>query len=85
MRESIVESLELPTPPAEIGLEAPLFGPTSAGGLGLDSLASLEILTALSMRTDLPFDDIEAADFRSVSTLADYIRRHGVETVDADQ
>jgi hypothetical protein len=52
VRTSIVESLELPISPEEIGLETPLFGPTSAGGLGLDSLASLEILTALAMRKE---------------------------------
>ena len=79
IRQIIIDSLNLPITPQSIDEGAPLFGPEAAGGLGLDSLSSLEILAALSDRFQSPLDDIEASDFFSVSTLADYLRRQVVE------
>jgi acyl carrier protein len=76
IRRTIVDTLALAVAPESIDESAPLFGPESAGGLGLDSLTSLEILAAFSDKYQSPLDDIEASDFYSVSTLADYFRRH---------
>ena len=77
VRTIMVQALELPVRPEEIDVNAPLFGPQTAGGLGLDSLSSLEILAALSNHFELPFEDVEASDFQTVSTLASYLRRQG--------
>ncbi|WP_395090948.1 phosphopantetheine-binding protein [Armatimonas sp.] len=79
IQEIIVERLELPVSPEEIGVDAPLFWDASQGGLGLDSLSSLELLAGLSERFGLPMEDVETQDFRSIQTLADYLRRHGIE------
>lgn len=75
VRQTIVDRLALPLTPQSIDEHAPLFGPEAAGGLGLDSLSSLEILAALSDKFQAPLDDIEASDFYSVSALAEYLRR----------
>jgi acyl carrier protein len=64
-----------------IEADTPLFVPEIAGGVGLDSLASLEIIAAVSDQFQLPLDDVEAADFVSIASLADYLRRHGAEVV----
>jgi acyl carrier protein len=73
IKEIIVQRLTLSVSPADLKSDAPLFGPD---GLDLDSLSSLEILAGLADKFDLPLDDIEAGDFESVATLADYLRRH---------
>jgi acyl carrier protein len=70
------ERLTLPASTV-IDVDASLFGlDTAAGDLGLDSLASLELAAAVSDRYQMLLDDIEPGDFRSVRTLADYVRRH---------
>jgi len=74
----LVERLGLPPDMAPVSADLSLFAPVSAGGLELDSLSSLEIVASLAERFNLPIDDIEPEDFRSISTLADYLRRHGV-------
>jgi acyl carrier protein len=53
--------------------DAVLFAPPEGGGLGFDSIASLEIVSGLSDAFDLPFDDIRRDDFTSVTTLAAYV------------
>jgi acyl carrier protein len=78
IRQIIVERMMLPIPPQELALEAPLFAPASAGGMELDSLSSLEIIGGLSDRYQLPLDDVVPADLQTISTLAAYLRRHGV-------
>ncbi|MBK9260251.1 MAG: acyl carrier protein [Polyangiaceae bacterium] len=52
-----------------------LFAPDEHGGLGLDSLASLEIIAGLSTEFSLPFDDVAEDDFHTVNTLAAYVER----------
>lgn len=79
VRQTIVDTLTLSIPYESIAEDAPLFGPESTGGLGLDSLSSLEILAALSDKFQSPLDDIEPADFFSVFTLAEYLRRQSTE------
>lgn len=74
--ELIVERLELEDFTAEtLPPDAILFAPTQEGGLDLDSIASLEIVSALSNEYDLDFDNIARDDFMSVNTLAAYIVR----------
>ena len=51
IQEIIVERLELPVSPEEIGVDAPLFWDASQGGLGLDSLSSLELLSLRTSRS----------------------------------
>ena len=80
IQQLIIECLEIPPSLQQIEVEAPLFGPRKDGGLELDSLASLEILAALSDRFGLPLDDVEPEDFRTISSLADYLRRHGAQS-----
>ena len=79
VRQIIVERLELPLEASEIDVDAPLFGSPSVGGLGLDSLSSLELLGGLSDTYKLPLEDIGTEDFRSVRTLANYLRNQGVD------
>ncbi len=79
IRVLIAERLTLPTPLENIDDHASLFGTESdAGDVGLDSLSSLELAAAISDRYEMLLDDIEPADFVSIATLADYLRRHGV-------
>lgn len=78
IRQIIVERMMLPTSPQELPLDAPLFAPASGGGIELDSLSSLEIIGGLSDRYQLPLDDVVPADLQTISTLAAYLRKHGV-------
>ena len=74
--ELIIERLELEDFTADdFPREAVLFAPEFEGGLDLDSIASLEIVSALSSEYDLDFDEIDREDFMSVDTLAAYILR----------
>lgn len=79
IQQTIVDALGLSIASKSIAEDAPLFGPEAGGGLGLDSLNSLEILAALSDKFQSPLDNIEASDFYSVSTLAAYLRREIAE------
>jgi len=79
VRQIIVDRLELPISADDIDVDAPLFGAPSVGGLGLDSLSSLDLLGGLSDTYKLPLEDIGTEDFRSVRTLADYLRKHGID------
>ena len=72
----IIERLELEgLTPATLDPDAVLFAPPEGGGLGLDSIASLEIIAGLADAFDLPFDDVGRDDFISVRSLAAYIAR----------
>jgi len=52
-----------------------LFAPPQGGGLGFDSIASLEIIAGLSDEFDLPFDNMAREDFMNVDSLARYVAR----------
>ncbi|PRQ05837.1 acyl carrier protein [Enhygromyxa salina] len=72
----IIERLELEDFTVEdFPRDAILFAPDTEGGLDLDSIASLEIVSALADEYDLDFDEIAREDFMSVETLAAYIIR----------
>ena len=74
--ELIIERLELEGfTVAEFPREAILFAPAVAGGLELDSIASLEIVSALADEFDLDFEEIAQEDFLSVKSLSAYVAR----------
>ena len=66
----IIARLELERPaPDDLPFDAPLFGP-GPDGLGLDSLAGLEIMSGVSEAFGDPFNDVERADLVTVRALA---------------
>lgn len=72
--EIIIERLELEQFTADdLPRDAILFATEEDGGLDLDSIASLEIVAALSDEYELDFDDVDRDHFMSVNTLAAYI------------
>lgn len=75
LKALIIEALDLEDmTPADIDEAAPLFG---EGGLGLDSIDALELGMAIKKRFGVVINgetEEMRARFRSVSTLADYIR-----------
>lgn len=73
IKHLIVERLHLEgLSPAEIGDDEPLFGE----GLGLDSVDTLELLLGLEQEFGLKIqsDQIDKQAFRSVATLAEFVR-----------
>lgn len=78
LRELIVERLHLQIAPDELADDTQFFAPARVGGLEIDSLSSLEILSAVADRFQMPLDDIEPGDFNSIATLSGYLRTHGV-------
>lgn len=74
LKQLIVDTLRLTTvTPEQIDDAAPLFSPDE--GLKLDSLAALELLTAIEFHFKIRFEDDKSAreHFRSVQALADFI------------
>jgi acyl carrier protein len=74
IKHLIVECLRLETvKPDEIGDQQPLFA--KEGGLGLDSLNALEILTNIEFKFGVRFgtDDAIRQHFQSVQTLAECV------------
>lgn len=80
VRDLLVERLRLTIAPGALTADTSLFAPDFAGGLGLDSLASLEVIAALSDRFDVSFEDVQAGDLHSISTLVAYLKARGVDT-----
>jgi len=71
---TIIRALELSQyTPQSFPSDAIMFAPEERGGLGFDSIASLEIISALSNEFDLPFDDARRDDVVSIDALAAYI------------
>ena len=76
LKELIIEELKLPDiRPDEIKDDDLLFG---EDGLGLDSLDAVEIVVIMKRHFKTEVEDIESSReiFRSVKTLADYIREY---------
>ena len=81
IKKIVVESLVLPESIAQkLGSDTRLFG-AGDDSLDLDSLASLEILAGLTEHFGLPFEDAEPEDFRSIGSLAIYVRNCGISDV----
>jgi len=72
VKRVIVRTLSLEIDPAEIGTHDELFG----GGLGLNSMATIEIIVGLEAEfgIDVPDEDLRVELFDSVRTMADYVR-----------
>ena len=76
LKELIIEELKLPDiRPDEIKDNDLLFG---EDGLGLDSLDAVEVVVIMKRHFSTEVEDIESSReiFRSVKTLADYIREY---------
>lgn len=75
IKHLIIDALELEDlKPEDIGDDAPLFGDD---GIGLDSIDALELGIALRKKYQLTLDDNDAGNrehFRSVSSLAKFVR-----------
>ena len=73
VRDLIVLRLKLEIDPAEVDLDAPLFGE----GLGLDSIDALELVVGLEQEFSIriPDADVGKKVFASVRTIAEYVRR----------
>lgn len=70
----IIDRLQLEGLTAEsFPKEAILFAKEHQGGMGFDSIGSLEIAAGLADEFNLELDDISEQDFMSVKTLAEYI------------
>ena len=69
----VVQTLELKIDPEEIEDDEMLFG----GGLGLDSVATLEIIMGLEdeFGMEVRDEDLRVELFDSVKALADYVRK----------
>jgi len=75
LKTQIIEALNLEgMTPEQIDNDQPLFG----GGLGLDSIDALEIIVILDKNYGIRLATPEEGKkiFRSVNTIADYIRKY---------
>jgi acyl carrier protein len=75
LKGEIIEALNLEDlKPEDIQDDAPLFG----DGLGLDSIDALELIVLMEKNYGIKLKDPSQGReiFRSVNTMADYIREH---------
>ncbi|HEY9044419.1 MAG TPA: phosphopantetheine-binding protein [Ohtaekwangia sp.] len=75
LKKQIIEALNLKhLKPENIGDDQPLFG----DGLGLDSIDALELIVLLQQSYKVKIDNPQDGPqiFRSVKTIAEYIRAH---------
>ncbi len=72
VKQVIIRTLSLEVDTEEIDDEDALFG----GGLGLNSMATVEIVVGLEEEFDIevPDEDLRVELFDSVQTMADYVR-----------
>ena len=72
VKQVIIRTLSLEVTPEEIDDEDALFG----GGLGLNSMATIELIVGLEEAFDLevPDEDLRVELFESVKTMVDYVR-----------
>ena len=76
LKKKMIEVLNLEDMrPDDINDDAPLFGE----GLGLDSIDALELIVMMERSYGIKIKDpAEGKEiFKSVNTMADYIRKHG--------
>lgn len=73
LKQILVEDLDLHLDVDEIDDDAVLL----EGGLGLDSVVLVELITYLEKRFDIHFDDsnLEAESFENLGALADLVLR----------
>lgn len=72
VKQTIIRTLSLEVDADEIDDEDELFG----GGLGLNSMATIEIIVGLEEEfgIEVPDEDLRVELFDSVQTMADYVR-----------
>ena len=72
VKQVIIRTLSLEVDAEEIDDEDALFG----GGLGLNSMATIEIIVGLEEEfgIEVPDEDLRVELFDSVQTIADYVR-----------
>lgn len=72
VKNAIITALHLDITPEEIDENDQLFG----GGLGLNSMATIEIIVAIENTFDIqvPDEDLRVELFDSVRVMADYVR-----------
>ncbi len=72
IKQVIIRTLSLEVDAEEIDDEDALFG----GGLGLNSIATIEIIMGIEEEFDIevPDEDLRVELFDSVQTMADYVR-----------
>ena len=72
VKQVIIRTLSLEVDTEEIDDEDALFG----GGLGLNSMATIEIIVGLEEEfgIEVPDEDLRVELFDSVQTMADYVR-----------
>lgn len=72
VKQVIIRTLTLEVDAEEIDEEDALFG----GGLGLNSMATIEIIVGLEeeFNIEVPDEDLRVELFDSVQTIADYVR-----------
>ncbi|MDE2799585.1 MAG: phosphopantetheine-binding protein [Gemmatimonadota bacterium] len=72
VKQVIIRTLSLEVDADEIDDEDELFG----GGLGLNSMATIEIIVGLEEEfgIEVPDEDLRVELFDSVQTMADYVR-----------
>ena len=76
LKKKMIEVLNLEDMrPDDIDDDAPLFGE----GLGLDSIDALELIVMMERSYGIKIKDPAEGKkiFKSVNTMADYIRKHG--------
>ncbi|RZA08738.1 MAG: acyl carrier protein [Moraxellaceae bacterium] len=80
LAQLLIQALDLEDiGPEDIAPEAPLFGFTEPGSLGLDSIDALEIALALGKTYGVQLkadDERNKETFRSLRSLAQYIQTH---------
>ncbi len=72
IKQVIIRTLSLEVDAEEIDDEDELFG----GGLGINSMATIEIIVGLEEEFDIevPDEELRVELFDSVQTMADYVR-----------
>lgn len=72
VKQVIIRTLSLEVEAEEIDDEDALFG----GGIGLNSMATIEIIVGLEEEfgIEVPDEDLRVELFDSVQTMADYVR-----------
>lgn len=82
IKEVIIERLNLSVKPEDISNDAPIFSADSAedntdnGGFELDSIDALEMVIALNKEFKVTITDKDMGIFKSVNTIAAYIREN---------
>lgn len=79
IKEVIIQRLNLSVDPGEIANDASIFSggldeEASAQSLNLDSIDALEMVVALNKEFNVTITDEDMSIFRSINTIADYIR-----------